>query len=85
MMEFLQEEDSLKVNSIDTGLICLAAAVGILGVEAEEETIRRECGLKNLPMDTKALLQAAKFLKLKAKKIKLSVSKMEEQPIPSIA
>jgi subfamily B ATP-binding cassette protein HlyB/CyaB len=85
MTEMLQQDDNLKGKSIDSGLVCLVAVARVLGVVAEEEAIRRECGLDAMPMDTKDLIHAAKFLKLKTKKIMPSFNKMEEQPIPAIA
>jgi subfamily B ATP-binding cassette protein HlyB/CyaB len=85
MTEMLQQDDNLKSKSIDSGLVCLVAVARVLGVVAEEEAIRRECGLDAMPMDTKDLIHAAKFLKLKTKKIMPSFNKMEEQPIPAIA
>ncbi|AIF49856.1 peptidase domain-containing ABC transporter [Pelosinus sp. UFO1] len=86
MMKLLQEqEDILDDKSVDTGLVCLVLVVQALGIAAEEEALRQNCRLGERLMDTNTLIQAAKCLKLKTKKLSVPTGELGNQPIPAIA
>lgn len=81
-----QREYTIDDQPIDTGLVCLVAVARSLGVAADEDAVLSSCGLRdNRLMDTGNLLQAAKHLKLKSRKLIARPEELKDQPIPAIA
>lgn len=79
-----KENGCYEIEVYDTGLQCLVAVANVLEIQVDEEKIRAGYRGKEI-MDTKLILQSAKFLKLKAKVIKPKQAELVKVPIPAIA
>ncbi|WP_428240715.1 type I secretion system permease/ATPase [Gynuella sp.] len=70
---------------MDTGLAALITVARFHQLPAEPEQLRHQFGVPGLNFTDTEILLAAKSLTLKAKKIKLPLSKLENRILPAIA
>ncbi|WP_299734241.1 type I secretion system permease/ATPase [uncultured Endozoicomonas sp.] len=69
----------------DTGIHCLVMLAKFHGVAAEAEQLHHQFGRADAALDDTAMLRAAKSLKLKARKIKVTMDQLVDLPLPAIA
>ena len=72
-------------NSLDTGLACLMTVARFHQVAADPSQIQHHFGTHDELLDKKALIRAARHLKLKARAVITDNSKLEDIALPAIA
>ena len=75
----------MDVIRTDTAVFCLVSLARFHGLAADSAQIKHQFTDSATHLDDNELLRAAKFLKLKARKIKVNVSSLDRIPLPAIA
>ena len=70
---------------MDTGLSCLVLIARYLGTAADPAQLRHQFAVGDEALDTVALLRAAKYLGLKAKRTPVAATELVRAPLPAIA
>jgi len=78
-------EQITEEETVDEGLRCLVIISTLLDIPADYQQLQRSYGFSGQPVDTIAILRAAKQLGLKAKLTKLRELDRQTTPLPLIA
>ena len=81
----VNEPTAQPAGSPDTGLACLVLVSRVLGIPAEENSLRQEFVIDKTALDTSGICKAAKKLKLKSRIVKPAMDKINHLSLPSIA
>lgn len=73
------------VRSSDSAVTCLVMLARFHGLAAQPEQIKHQFGDSTEEIDATDILRAAKFLKLKARKVHSPAEKLQDLPLPAIA
>lgn len=73
------------VRSSDAAVTCLVMLARFHGLAAQPEQVRHHLGDASQPIAAVDILRAAKFLKLKARHVKIGAEKLQDLPLPAIA
>ena len=79
------EQTAQAAGSPDTGLACLILVSRILGIPADENSLRQEFVIDKTAIDAGDICKAAKKLKLKARMVKPDIGKINHLTLPSNA
>lgn len=78
------EETPPSPPKIDTGLACLVMMARLHGVAVDPDQLAHDFALGGQPFGSVEILLAAKRLELKAKSVKVNLSRMDKTPLPAI-
>ena len=74
-----------EAGTIDTGAFALAMILRFFKLPADPNQIRHEYAPDGGPLDTSAIIRAARSFGLKARSVKAKASRLEKTPLPAVA